>query len=73
MVERRAEQKQCLRLSVDNTFISRRSEARQERPRPYSTRHSTRRGHERGNGLRLSEFGTELPIRDVRCHGEYWG
>jgi hypothetical protein len=19
------------------------------------------------------EFGTELPIRDVRCHGEYWG
>jgi hypothetical protein len=23
--------------------------------------------------LGKSEFGTELPVRDVRCHGEYWG
>ena len=23
--------------------------------------------------LHESEIGTELPIRDVRCHGEYWG
>jgi len=21
----------------------------------------------------MSANGTELPIRDVRCHGEYWG
>jgi Domain of unknown function (DUF4326) len=26
-----------------------------------------------GRQARNVRYGTELPIRDVRCHGEYWG